>query len=216
VARERLPGLQTVKLGYPGETTRTMLDGSLFSYPHGNQLAEAVAFLTEHPGQIEFVTIDIGFNDFPSRDRAGLAPGLESISRNLPGILRSVREAAGPAVPIAGMTIYDPLLALWLDGPEGREMARESVVDGIEPINAGLAALYRAAGAVVADVQGAFDTCEFETMVRLEGVGEVPLNVARILDWTWAGAPPPLGPDPHANARGYRAIAEAFARVLLP
>jgi hypothetical protein len=42
----------------------------------------------------------------------------------------------------------------------------------------------------------------------------VPLNVARILGWTWAGTPPPLGPDSHANALGYRAIAAAFERVL--
>ena len=216
LARERLPGLRVVKLGYPGESTSTMLDGSLFAYPQGNQLAEAVSFLRSHRGEVAFVTLDIGFNDFPTRDLAGIAPGLEAVARNLPGILETLREAAGPDTPIVGMTIYDPFLADWVNGPDGQDLARMSVYQGVLPINAGLTAMYAAAGLDVADVEGAFATSDFETMVMLEGFGPVPLNVARIHEWTWAGSPPPLGPDPHANARGYRVIAEAFARVLLP
>ena len=215
IAGERLPGLRAVKLGYPGESTTTMLDGSLYDYPHGNQLAEAAAFLRRHRREVAFVTIDIGFNDFPTRDLVGIAPGLETIARNLPGILGTLREAADPETPIVGMTIYDPYLDSWLSGPEGQELARASVYEGVLPINTGLSAIFRAAGLEIADVEGAFATSDFETMVPLDGYGMVPLNVARIHEWTWAGAPPPLGPDLHANARGYRAIAEAFARVLL-
>ena len=215
LAQSRLPGLRAIKLGFPGESTSTMLDGSLNAYPHGNQLAEAVAFLTDHRGEVAFVTIDIGPNDFPARDFEALAPGLESIARNLPGILDELVRAAGPATPVAGMTMYDPFLVSWSAGPEGRELARISVDQAIVPINAGLSAYYRAAGLRVADVEGAFSTTDFETMVSLEGVGTVPINVARIHEWTWAGSPPPFGPDPHANADGYRVIAEAFARVLL-
>ncbi|MGD0018171.1 MAG: SGNH/GDSL hydrolase family protein [Candidatus Limnocylindrales bacterium] len=215
LAHDRLPGLRVVKLGYPGESTTTMLDGGLFAYPHGNQLSEAVAFLRRHRGEVDFVTLDIGFNDFPTRDLAGIAPGLEAVSRNLPGILYSLREAAGPETPIAGMTIYDPFLAGWVSGSDGQDLARASVYEGVLPINAGLTAIYAAAGMAVADVEGAFATSDFETIVQLDGFGPAPLNVARIHEWTWAGSPPPLGPDPHANAKGYRAIAEAFAKVLL-
>ncbi len=89
LARERLPGLRVVKLGYPGESTSTMLDGSLFAYPQGNQLAEAVGFLRSHRGEVAFVTLDIGFNDFPTRDLPGIAPGLAAVARNLPGILET-------------------------------------------------------------------------------------------------------------------------------
>ena len=216
IASSRLPGLCAVKLGYPGESTTTMLDGSLGSYPHGNQLAEAVAFLLAHRGEVAFVTIDIGSNDFPTRDIEGIAPGLESIARNLPGILADLVDAAGPGTPIVGMTMYDPFLASWLSGPDGMELARASVREGIVPINAGMTAIYRAAGLDVADVEAAFSTTDFETMVSLEGIGRVPINVARIHEWTWAASPPPLGPDPHANAKGYRVIAEAFARILVP
>lgn len=216
IAQDWFPGLQIVKLGYPGESTTTMLDGSLFAYPRGNQLAEAVAFLRGHRGEVAFVTIDIGSNDFPTHDLTGVSLGLEDVARNLPCILRTLREAAGPGIPIVGMTIYDPLLAGWVNGPDGQDLARMSVYQGLLPINAELSAIYAAAGLGVADVEGAFATVDFETMVPLAGVGSVPLNVARIYEWTWAGAPPPLGPDPHANAKGYRAIAEAFARVLMP
>ena len=214
LAHRRMPGLRVVKLGYPGESTTTMLNGSLYPYPCGNQLAEAAGFLRSHRGEVAFVTLDIGFNDFPTNDLVGVAIGLEALSRNLPGILESLREAAGPDVPIVGMTIYDPLLAGWVNGPEGRDLARLSLYEGVLPINAGLAAIYAAAGIEVADVEGAFASSDFETMVPLAGFGSVPLNVARIHEWTWAGAPPPLGPDPHANVRGYGAIAQAFARVL--
>jgi lysophospholipase L1-like esterase len=214
LARRRLPGLQVVKLGYPGESTTTMIDGSLGEYPHGSQLEEAVAFLREHRGSVAFVTIDIGFNDVPTRDLEGLVLGMTAVSQNLPGILSRLREAAGPSTPIVGMTIYDPLLACWLDGPEGQDLARMSVVGAVLPMNFHLAQIYRAAGMAVADVEGGFSTTDFETLVSVDGVGTVPLNVARILAWTWAGTPPPLGPDMHANALGYRAIAAAFEEVL--
>jgi lysophospholipase L1-like esterase len=214
LARDGLPDLALVNLGYPGESTSTMLDGSLCAYPHGSQLGEAVAFLEAHPGEIAFVTIDVGGNDFPVQDLDGLAVGLEAIGRNLPGIVRSLREAAGPETLIAGMTLYDPMLASWLEGADGRELAQQSADLGIQPINASLTSIYNDAGIAVADVGGAFDTFDFETRVLLGNVGEVPLNVARILEWTWAGAAPPLGPDPHPNARGYRIIAETYARAL--
>ena len=215
IARLRLPNLRTVKLGYPGESTVTMIEGGLTAYPHGSQLAEAAAFLRGHRGSVAFVTIDIGFNDLDSYALEALAAGMASIGRNLPGILGTLREAAGPETPIVGMTIYDAFLPAWLEGPLGREIAHRSVWDAVVPLNTHLREIYGAAGLRLADVEGAFATTDFETEVELAGVGRVPLNVARACEWTWGAAPPPLGPDLHANAGGYRAIAEAFARELL-
>jgi hypothetical protein len=85
----------------------------------------------------------------------------------------------------------------------------------VVPLNAQLREIDGTAGLRLADVEGAFATTDFETEVELAGVGTVPVNVARACEWTWGAAPPPLGPDLHANAGGYRAIAEAFARELL-
>jgi lysophospholipase L1-like esterase len=214
IASRRLPNLQTVKIGYPGESTTTMIEGGLTTYPHGSQLDEAVAFLRGHRGSVAFVTIDIGFNDMPGYLLDQIPAGLASISRNLPGILGKLQEAAGPVTPIVGMTIYDAFLPLWLEGALGREMARLSVWDAIVPINAHFRELYRAAGLRAADVEGAFATTDFETEVELANVGMVPVNVARACEWTWGGEPPPLGPDLHARIGGYRAIAEAFEVVL--
>lgn len=215
IARLRLPNLQTVKLGCPGESTTTMIEGGLASYPHGSQLDEAVHFLRGHRDAVAFVTIDVGLNDIPSLELESIPPGLASIDRNLPGILGRLMEAAGSETPVAGMTIYDAFLPHWLEGPLGRQLARVSVWDAIVPINAHFVDLYRSAGLRVADVEGAFCTTDFETQVEMAGVGPVPINVARACEWTWGGAPPPLGPDLHATAGGYRAIAEAFAGVVL-
>lgn len=40
------------------------------------------------------------------------------------------------------------------------------------------------------------------------------MNVALICQWTWECAPPPVGPNEHANAAGYGVIAQAFLAVL--
>ncbi|HEX5148597.1 MAG TPA: SGNH/GDSL hydrolase family protein [Candidatus Limnocylindrales bacterium] len=217
IAKAWYPNLTLVKLGCPGETTWTMVDGGICTYDHGSQLAEAVAFLHAHQKFVAFVSIDIGVNDFPCQ--TGLAcvpPGVATISANLPRIVGALRDAAGPETVIVGATMYDPFLGYWLSGPEGQAFAQLSVSGAIVPLNQLLTGIYGAAGMPVADVEGAFSTTDFTTMVPMPPVGLVPLNVARICQWTWICAPAPLGPDNHANAAGYHAIAEAFATVLEP
>lgn len=217
MAKSRYPNLVLVKLGCPGETTGTMIDGGICAYDQGSQLDEAVAFLHAHRQFVAFVTIDIGVNDFPCQTGLScLPPGVATIQANLPTILSTLREAAGPGIPIVGATIYDPFLGAWLTGPEGRAFAELSVFGAIVPINQMVTGIYGAAGMPVADVEGAFSTTDFTTMVPMPPFGDVPLNVVRICQWTWICVPPPLGPDNHANAAGYQAMAQAFAVILLP
>jgi len=213
IARADSPKLSLVKLGCPGETTTTLIAGGICSYPHGSQLDEAVAFLHAHRDFVSFVTIDIGANDFPCQAAECIPAGAAAIQANLPTILAALREAAGPGVPIVGMTIYNPFLAAWLLGSEGQSFAQLSATYLMGPVNALLRGIYVSAGAGVADIEAAFSSNDFATLVDI-GFGPIPLNVARICAWTWVCAPAPWGPDNHANAAGYGVIARAYASAL--
>lgn len=213
------PGLRHVKLGCPGETTVTMTTGGVCSYPrHGSQLNEAVAFLQRHKKSVTLITIDIGANDVDCSitmplDMRCITDASTAVETNLPSILTALRAAVGPGVPIVGMNYYDPFLAFWLQGQGGRTAATDSQQAFLK-FNDTLDTIYKAAGSPVADVEGAFSTTDFATKVVSPDFGTVPLNVARICQWTWMCAPPPLGPDIHANTEGYGVIAGVFLKVL--
>jgi len=97
------PGLRLVKLGCSGETTHTMIDGGICSYPAHSQLGEAVRFLHTHRGKVSLVTIDIGANDPDSCiSRASLGAIVSCVTKsfpetvaNLTKIMSSIRAAAG-------------------------------------------------------------------------------------------------------------------------
>jgi lysophospholipase L1-like esterase len=201
--------LRLVKLGCGGETTATMIANSLCPYDTGSQLGDAVQFLDDHRGEIAFITIDIGVNDaFECEGDPGCV--ITQISANLPHILNTLRDHAGPGVPIVGMNYYNPSVALWFQDPAAGEAAAAQVV----VFNNFLESLYAGAGMPVADVESAFDVTDFTTLADLKGSGLVPLSVYNACTLTWICTGPPLGPDIHANSRGYGVIAEAFAAVL--
>jgi len=217
--RRTHPGLRLVQLGCPGETTETMMRGGICRYPGGSQLAAAVTFLRAHRGHVLLVTIDIGANDPEvcggQRKLAGLASCIGQIpetATRLGTILGRLRAAAGPAVRIVGMSYYLPDLAQWREGTLGHAVARVSA-----RLDAAFTDLldraYAQAGDGVADVFGAFDTTDFGHPVTVPGIGSLPRNVARICEWTWECAPPPRGPNQHANPAGYRVIANAILEV---
>ena len=217
--RRTRPALRLVQLGCPGETTETMMHGGICRYPGGSQLAAAATFLRAHRGHVLLVTIDIGAND---PEDCGGQPGLAklasclgqipAIATRLLTILGRLRAAAGPAVRIVGMSYYLPALAQWRDGTLGHAVAWVS--ERLAVAFTGLLdQAYAQAGAGVANVFGAFDTTDFGHPVTVPGVGSVPRNVARICEWTWECAPPPRGPNQHANPAGYRVIANAFLEV---
>jgi lysophospholipase L1-like esterase len=213
------PGLRLVKLGCPGETTATMINGGVCRYPRGSQLAAAAGFLRAHRGKVPLITIDIGANDpnscitMPSAAKLAACVGrfVPKATANLDKILTRLRQA-GPKVRIVAMNYYLPVLAQWRQGMAGRALARLSV-----PIAAGynvlLTRLYQAYGVRVADVFGAFHTSDFSQQVTVPGIGRLPRNVATICQWTWECAAPPRGPNEHANQAGYQVIARAFLAV---
>jgi lysophospholipase L1-like esterase len=206
-------GLALQNLGCPGETTTTMLDGGICPYPDGrSQLATADAFLRAHRGHVALVTIDIGANDLNHCvhsgviDQACVPAALHTVVVNLLRIVVRLRAAA-PFTRMIGMTYYDPYLAAYLTGPAGQELARQSLAISDE-FNGLLTVVYRLLGFRVADVAAAFSTDDMTL------TGGVPLDVLRICQWTWMCAPPPLGPDIHANKAGYAVIAQTFSAYL--
>jgi len=210
------PALRLVRLGCPGETTKTMMHGGICHYSAGSQLAAATAFLRAHRGHVFLVTIDIGANDLedcgnrPSLTQLASCIGqLPKATANVAAILASLRAAAGPGVRIVGMNYYLPALAEWRSGLLGRATAQLSEKFAIAYDDL-LKRAYGQAGITVANVFEAFETTNFGDPVTVPGIGSVPRNVARICQWTWECAPPPRGPSQHANAAGYRVIADAI------
>jgi len=215
MASAHFPKLRHVKLGCPGETTETFVEGGICAYDEGSQLDQALEFLHAHGRFVSFITIDLGWNDFPCQtSEACILPGAERIAANLPGILAALRDAAGSDVPIVGGTIYDPFLPYWLQGTdEGRDIAERSVA-AIVGINGLEASIYGAFGIPVADVEGAFQTTMFTPVVPVDWYPvAVPLNVVRVCQWTWICSATHPG-DFHPNAEGYGVIAAAYRAEL--
>ena len=186
-----------------------MISGGDCRYPAGSQLAAAVEFLDDHPGQVAFVTIDIGANDVFAcgGDPTCFVPQIE---HNLPIIVSTLRAHAGPDVPIVGMSYYAIGNVAWFEDPVAGELAAANTAR----LNDRYERMYSSNGALVADVEGAFAVTDFANLVNLPGVGPVPLSVYNTCTLTWVCTPPPLGPDIHANTDGYQRIAGAFAATL--
>jgi lysophospholipase L1-like esterase len=170
-------------------------------YPKGTQLAQAVKFLKAHTGKVALVTIDVGANDLQHVDEADNtvfclfeAAGCDSraaaMAENLAGILAELRAAAGPGVPIAGMTYYNVFAPL----------GDPDLDADVDAINGLLESTYTEAGIPVADVAGAFHN------------GEQPLSAHLVCAWTWFCS----DGDVHPNTAGYAVIAEAFLDVVQP
>jgi lysophospholipase L1-like esterase len=218
--RDDYKQLRLVKMGCGGETALGMIVGDVGCapgiYEHGSQLNQAVAFLQAHPGEVAFITIDIGANDILGLygcadfetfviDGACVDANLPTVEGNMATILHALHGAA-PGVPVVGMTYYDVFLGTWYLGAPSVALADHPVV---KELNEGFAATYEANATIVADVWAAFDSDDFE-VIDTEDWGGVPTNVAHICDWTAFC----LTLDIHPNMTGYGVIAEAFEDVL--
>lgn len=219
VLREREPDLRLRKLGCPGETTTTMVDGGVCQYAEGSQLDQAVAELRALDGHLALVTVGIGANDIlgclrgGTVDQACAAEASAAVQENLRHILTALRDAAGPDVPVIGMDYYNPYLALWHLGPEARELARRTNALAAS-FNTSLRQGYEEAGMPVAAVADAYATTALHQDAPGPGDQPEPPAVARVCEWTWMCAPPPRGPDIHANALGHAVVARTFADTL--
>ncbi len=213
----RLPDLRLVKLACPGETTRTMdVPKARCPYAEGTQLAQAIAVLERR--DVAFVTLQIGSNDLfrcfsftdVAFDQACVDELLPKISARLTSIVEALREAAGPDAPIVGANYYDPLLVAWMI-PGLDHDAVVAIANVWTTFNDALEQTYAALGVPVADVEATFSATDFDTIVHVRGMGDVPINVARTCQWTYACSE---AFDPHPNTIGYAAMTRAWEATL--
>lgn len=212
--RGRIQGLEHVKLGCPGETTFTMFAGGICPYPSGSQLNEAVAFLAAHPGEVAFITINLGANDLLVCDPTDpdiaicVAAQFQQVADNLPVSLATLQLFA-PGVPILGMNYYNPELGRWVNpgGPLGEAVAVLTTELFFLFNDLILDPVYGFFGVPVADVTAAFDTGDFSPE------GNLPHNVRVICRLTWM-CDADRGPNIHANKNGYKVIARTFQRLM--
>jgi lysophospholipase L1-like esterase len=215
-----MPGLQVENLSCGGATTSTMLNGGgACTYTSGTQLGDAVAFLQAHPGQVRYITIDIGANDVDNCLTGGtislscIETGLATISSNLPNIVAALQEA-GNGVPIFGMDYYDPFLQQWITGTSGQGLATESA-ELSSVLNGDLTRIYGSLDANPVDVQGPFAVQDFAMTGSFQGT-TVPENVSRTCAWTHMCDPIPGGyaMNIHTNDIGHTKLAAAFEQTI--
>ena len=211
------PNLVHIKLGCSGETTQTMIDGGICSYPGAtSQLDAAVQFLDAHKGRVRYVTLDIGANDVDGCATAGgldmtcAEQGIATVAAQLPQITAALHAAGGDRPTYVGMNYYDPFLAAWLTGPTGQALAKESVQLSTG-FNGAIQAGLKATGFKLADVSATFATDDFTRTETVPGIGKLPLNVAHICTWTWECT---SYQNIHANTLGYAVIAGVFEKAL--
>jgi lysophospholipase L1-like esterase len=226
----QVPGLTVENVSCPMETTTSLLDGGGWcSYAGGSQLTAAEAFLRAHPGQVPYITIDIGINDLagcvsgPAVDQSCVAQGVATVARNLPQILAGL-EAAAPGVGIFGANSYDPFLAgvpstgTPHDDPY---LAHTSLPPGfassslemMDSLDATLDRVYQADGVRVVDVAGAFNTNDGAMTGNFDGQA-VAQNVTDICAWTHMCDP--TGWTIHPNDAGYAVLAQIFEAAIGP
>lgn len=214
---DRWPGLRSARFGCPGDSSASTLTGDDRCYRGvGSQMERDVEFLATHRGDVRLVTIDLGFNDVAPCVRHGervaracVTAGLAGLAPNLTTVVDRVRSAAGPHVLIVGLNHEDPFLALPRLG-SGRD--RDSTLGAIERLNRVLGTVYRREHVPVADVFDAFRARDGGAVV-VHGLSQ-PRNVATVCADTWMCAAPPLGPNLHPDAAGYRVIADAIGAVV--
>lgn len=216
-AQQGIPGLQVENLGCSGATTTAVINGGdcVSKYTTGTQLGDAEAFLESHPGQVAYVTVDIGADDVLGCASGGTIDvtcfdnGLAKVEQNLPTILSGLR-AAGGSVPIEGIDYYDPFLEFWLNGSSGQQAAQESV-GLLDQLNSVLNTDYAQYGVVPADASNTFATTNWSLTGTWNGT-TVPANVGIICAWTnmcTSG-----GTNVHTNNTGYAELADTFEQVI--
>ena len=190
-------------------------------YPTTTQAAAAEAFITAHRGHIGLITASIGGNDVTDcLAQASLlkcaATAVIDIDTNVTTLADGLRSAAGPKVPIIGLTYPDVILGSYVYPSQPvtasrLALAATSVVAFKSIINPVLSKAYASAGASFVDVTAATGAyTPLTKTVTVAPYGTIPRAVARVCTLTWYCA---VG-NIHATNSGYALIGQSVVARL--
>ena len=136
------PNVQMVNLACKGETTTTFLYGGKCSYSAGSQYQQALQFLSSHPFQVRFISLNLGGWDVykcismknQTQDQMCVVGGIAAVAANYGIILGGLRLAALTSRIVVN-TAYDAYtLALLLGTPEAINHCPQAVKPITMPI----------------------------------------------------------------------------------
>ena len=216
--------LKLVNFGCGGATTTSIIasvgcpdplphTAGAVLYPTTTQAAAAEAFLAAHRGHIGLITVSISGNDVTScvgnpNPVACVGAATKGISTNVTALVTALRTAAGPGVPLIGLTYPDVVLGSYVypsrtPTASGVSLAKLSVVAFKDLINPTLTKAYAAAAGRLVDVTAASGAyTSLSRTVRLPPYGRIPVPVASVCRLTWFCAQGNI----HATTRGYTFI----------
>jgi lysophospholipase L1-like esterase len=185
---------------------------------------------------VGLITLSVGGNDLLKCDLFGetdvavlqkcIEDSLSELASNLSTIVLTL-QATSPNVPIVAMNLYQPFVALWLNGAVGRAMV-DLTMSATIALNAVLDNVYRAFQVPIVDAAETFGTFIYED----GGAGpDPPTNVRLVCQWTnmcemqESGELVLLGdyddttldvprPDIHPNNEGYEVLADAHISLI--
>jgi lysophospholipase L1-like esterase len=216
--------LTLVNFGCGGATTSSLVStvgcpdvlphtAGAMTYPTTTQEEAALAFLTAHRGHIGLITVSIGGNDVTScASQANPIPcvsaAVASIKTNVTSLAAALRAAAGPNVPLIGLTYPDVILGSYVYPTHPAKastlsLAKLSVVAFKSLINPALSTAYGSANGSLVDVTKATGAyLPLSRTVRYRPYGTIPTAVANVCTLTWFCAQGNI----HATTKGYTLI----------
>ncbi len=183
------------------------------TYPTTTQEAAAVSFISAHRGRIGLITVSIGGNDVTScasqaNPISCVSTAVTGITTNVTSLAVALRAAAGPAVPLIGLTYPDVILGSYVYPMQPAtastvSLAKLSVVAFKSLINPALSKAYGSANGSLVDVTKATGAyVPLTRTVRFRTYGTIPAAVASVCALTWFCAQGNI----HATTKGYSLI----------
>jgi lysophospholipase L1-like esterase len=183
------------------------------TYPATTQEAAALSFLNAHRGHIGLITVSIGGNDVTAcASQANpitcVATAVTGITNNVTSLAEALRMAAGPKVPLIGLTYPDVILGSYVypthpASASTLSLAKLSVVAFKSLINPALSKAYGSAKGTLVDVTKATGAyVPLTKTVHSRAYGTVPAAVASVCTFTWFCAQGNI----HATTTGYTLI----------